>query len=217
MFSVRNSTQHQNRKNRIKSVFAKKSKGMGWLLGIWMIFALMSLMLLLLQKYKLEIIKEEVSDVLTSSSLAVLQYDYRGYALNHNEIFEDTDDTYEKLCDTVAKQLGMKNTKNVMYEDAEVPLNPYIKTNASNPCIVKKVILYEYYPNRMQKYKAYEYGDDATRKSVTAGNDYKISLTNKDVPVEDMSVYVEFEFPIKIFGIEKRVVKGELVSLKTNE
>ncbi len=139
---------------------------------------------------------------------------------------------YEEILSLTAKNLGMENASQTSTYMANISTTNKLYNTNLYPACVKKVIFYDYVEGNIRRYTftslsspkiTHEIGSVSELKEVPI-MDYSVTTdkpneeivktpTNVEVATDTVSVYIEFQFPVKIMGIEQYVTKGIYVKL----
>ena len=189
------------RHQRTRAFQSSERDGNAWMLGMYVLCAILMLFLLLINKLKMEEIVETVEDGLTTSALGGLVWDYRATAISHDYIVDDEDECYRSVCELLGDNLNISPTTINTYEG-----NDFISGTSK----VTRIILYNVYSDSTIISYDYQYLSDGTYTKVKGS----MNTTPQGEGITETSIYIEYEFPIRICGFTKEVKKGEYVAIE---
>ena len=220
-----------NTTSRFIQFLKRKSKGWAFLLAIVMLIVVLILAMLLYQKERAHIIKDQIEDTLTSSALGSMIVDYYAYGIDKDLKFlnQNSDATYNNLCNLIAKNLKLE--RNGTYLSSARSKNALLNTSKYPACI-ERVITYEKVKNQIIQteynsvQKVEETNPISKKKSLlstTPYGEYKKTITNTNEPsvktpnnknADTLGVYVEIKYPVTIAGKEQYLRGGIFVNIR---
>lgn len=193
----------QKTKLSISQVLNHKRRGQAWMGGMYFLLTILVLFMLLLNKAKMEHIVTVVEDALTTSALGGLNWDNRSIAISHNIVIDDEEKCYQTVCDLVGKNLGLTQINQNTFDG-----NYVLFSKEGGYRCVTRMILYDVYADgHIQSYDFVRNENGYTKTEASE------SVTPQGENITSTSIYLEYEFPVRICGFVKRVKKGEYVSI----
>ena len=200
--------------------FLRKHEGYSWLLGMYMIIAILMLMLMVMSWYRVSGDSEIAEDKITASALGSMLYDRPSYALDNEPVISEfvkrNCENYNSLCSLLSANFGYENIpygmNGINVAGFRIKSTDAYLLGGEATIYLPRVIYYCKNPQN-GKWMIHEYTGNGTGVTKRGLEQTSTPVSPDGTVIEKTSCYVELVYPVRFMGVAYDSIKSMTVAL----